>query len=191
MKEQIILILSGSFNPVHYGHLELLIKAKEYMEKHYNYIVIYGFLSPSSDKYVQSKLHDEAIPLSDRINMCNMISKEYTWIKVFKEGLMSGSHIANILTRQYKMNVYEIGGADFINKTKINNNRKIICFPRKDYNLQYTNTKLYHHNIIIIEEEIKDVSSTLIRKLIKNYKEIDLNLLLQLTSIEIINYMII
>ena len=59
--EPIILILSGSLNPPHYGHLDMLIKAKEYMETHYNYMVIYGFLIPSSDEYVEYKLGKEAI----------------------------------------------------------------------------------------------------------------------------------
>lgn len=183
MKNKIILLLSGSLNPVHYGHLEMLIKAKEYMERCCNCTIVYAFLAPSSDKYVESKLGSEAISLANRNEMCFMIAKGYDWIKVFIDGIASGSKIASILSKQYKMDVYEIGGADFINRTKIKAWRKMICFARKG-SIVKDEDKL---NIVFIEEEVKDVSSTLIRKLTKEKKYEDV-IEMKLTSQEIVEF---
>jgi len=182
-KETIILILSGSLNPPHYGHLEMLLKAKEYMETKFNYKVKYSFLIPSSDEYVKMKLGKDALSLENRIKLCNILVKDYDWIKVYPSGIACGNRNAKIIMNEYKMKVYEIGGTDFINKIKIHNNRNIICIARKDYQI------ISKNNLIMIDEPVRDISSTMIRQLIQNNKIDDL-IRMNLTNIDIINYII-
>lgn len=49
-----ILVSTGSFNPVHQGHLHMMESAKECIQSQ-GWTVLGGFLSPSHDKYVHTK----------------------------------------------------------------------------------------------------------------------------------------
>ena len=50
-----VLLSTGSFNPVHAGHVSMLESAKTQVESQ-GYDVVAGFLSPSSDLYVKPKM---------------------------------------------------------------------------------------------------------------------------------------
>lgn len=52
---QAVVISTGSYDPLHEGHMESLIRAKEYIENNENAKVIAGFMSPSHDAYVRLK----------------------------------------------------------------------------------------------------------------------------------------
>jgi nicotinic acid mononucleotide adenylyltransferase len=52
---QAVVISTGSYDPLHEGHMESLIRAKEYIESNGNVKVIAGFMSPSHDAYVRLK----------------------------------------------------------------------------------------------------------------------------------------
>ena len=73
---KVVLLITGSMCPVHKMHLNALKMAGEYLEKHYNYNVLGGFISPSNDAYVFGKLGDKAIPFTDRVNMCRLAVDE-------------------------------------------------------------------------------------------------------------------
>ncbi len=64
-----VLVATGSFNPVHKMHVHMLETAKSYLEsgarKRYT-VVVGGWLSPSHDAYVSRKLCKEWIPAADR-----------------------------------------------------------------------------------------------------------------------------
>ena len=96
-----------------------------------------------------------------------MLVEMYDWIKVYPSGIASGYKNALEITKEYGVKVYEIGGTDFINKTKTFNGRNIICIARKD------NKLIHQNNLIIIKDEVRNISSTMIRNMIKNIKEID------------------
>jgi hypothetical protein len=57
----IILVLSGSFNPIHRMHLQTFLAAKDLLEKKYSRKVVAGYVSPSSDSYVKQKLKETAM----------------------------------------------------------------------------------------------------------------------------------
>ncbi len=46
----VLLVATGSFSPVHYGHLEMLNEAKRALERDTNVVVVGGYLSPVSDR---------------------------------------------------------------------------------------------------------------------------------------------
>ncbi|CAG8562278.1 294_t:CDS:1 [Paraglomus occultum] len=81
----IVLLTTGSFNPVHTYHIHNLELAKSTLEKSSpNNIVIGGFLSPSQDLYVRSKLGRFAIEADHRITMCQLATMHSNWIDVCK-----------------------------------------------------------------------------------------------------------
>ena len=75
-KLKVVLLITGSMCPVHRMHLNALKTAGDYLEKHYGYHVLGGFISPSSDSYVNRKLGEKAIPFVDRAKMCHLAVKE-------------------------------------------------------------------------------------------------------------------
>ena len=79
----IVLLTTGSFNPIHTYHVHNLELAKSALEKSSpNNIVIGGFLSPSQDLYVRSKLGRFAIDVDHRITMCQLATMHSNWIDV-------------------------------------------------------------------------------------------------------------
>jgi nicotinamide mononucleotide adenylyltransferase len=90
-KENVVLIQSGAFNPIHRAHISNMIKTKEYLERVHGFRVIGGYLSPSHDQYVQAKLDDEFISGHHRIRMCEEAIKEASqehWLIVDKAEIM-------------------------------------------------------------------------------------------------------
>lgn len=55
MHKQAVVISTGSYDPLHEGHMESLVRAKEHIEGLGDTKVIAGFMSPSHDAYVRMK----------------------------------------------------------------------------------------------------------------------------------------
>jgi len=54
-KTPYVLLNTGSYCPVHPGHLLFLANIKKFLEQNFNIIVLGGYISPSHDDYVSSK----------------------------------------------------------------------------------------------------------------------------------------
>lgn len=78
----IAFLSTGSVNPIHISHIKLFFIAKEAIEASGKYKVICGFVSPSQDRYVNSKLPLEAIDSSHRIAMAKLATADWDWIDV-------------------------------------------------------------------------------------------------------------
>lgn len=52
---QAVVVSTGSYDPLHEGHMESIVRAKEYIEASGKAKVIAGFMSPSHDSYVRRK----------------------------------------------------------------------------------------------------------------------------------------
>ena len=82
-KQPVVLLMSGAFNPIHKQHIGTLEIAKKEIEAKDSTIkVVAGYLSPSSDFYVQKKLKDEAINADHRIKMIKLALEKSDWIDV-------------------------------------------------------------------------------------------------------------
>lgn len=86
-KENVVLIKTGSLNPIHRSHISNMIKTKYYLENIYNLNVIGGYISPTHDQYVKRKLGKEFISSQHRIHMCQKAIEEENqqhWLSVDK-----------------------------------------------------------------------------------------------------------
>jgi nicotinic acid mononucleotide adenylyltransferase len=81
-KGMCFLVLSGSFNPVHRQHLNILSLSRNHF-RNLGWSVIAGFLAPSTDEYVRSKLGADAMSLDRRIQLCELaVREELGWADV-------------------------------------------------------------------------------------------------------------
>lgn len=79
-KKGIILVSTGSFAPVHKGHLDMMEVAKASLEEQ-GHEVLGGYLSPSHDVYVQSK--GDSLPFIDeRLYTLQKELEDHPWLMV-------------------------------------------------------------------------------------------------------------
>lgn len=74
-----IILATGSFNPLHDGHVEMVFKAKEACMAA-GYDVIGGYFAPDHDKYVSTK--PNSISINHRIELINSKIKHVDWLAV-------------------------------------------------------------------------------------------------------------
>jgi nicotinic acid mononucleotide adenylyltransferase len=72
-----VLLCTGSLNPVHVTHLKVFDIAAKLLKEQYSVDCLVGFLSPSSDLYVQDKLGVNALSFRDRHHMCVLSCQEH------------------------------------------------------------------------------------------------------------------
>eukprot|EP00126_Sphaerothecum_destruens_P005345 Sdes_comp18708_c0_seq2m9024 len=78
-----VLVSTGSYNPIHAFHLELLDQAKVHLETRHHSIVLGAFLSPSHDQWVRSKLPSDSVLHShDRIETCQLAVQDSPYVCV-------------------------------------------------------------------------------------------------------------
>jgi len=72
-----VLLLGGSFNPTHFGHVEILTACRDYLENTHSYKVVAAFCVITTDGYVQSKVKKEALTFSHRYQLCEATIKDF------------------------------------------------------------------------------------------------------------------
>ena len=107
-KRKCILLLGGSFSPIHNGHIDLLVKMKESLEKKHNYQCISAYLVLSSDRYVSSKLNIFGIPYTKRKELCDIAISNcnHKWIHSSHIATASASYYGEIITRKTEYKKY-------------------------------------------------------------------------------------
>lgn len=122
-KKLITLALGGSFNPIHTQHVEIMQIAKEHLESisGHDLEVVEGFLAPSTDSYLLSKMKrhsssdiDEnfVIKSEHRIRMCNMAIEKYPWLKPISKCFGSAYECGEQLKSSPDHEVVIVIGAD-------------------------------------------------------------------------------
>lgn len=76
-----VLLSTGAFCPLHEGHIKMMEKAKEAVERA-GFQVAGAYFSPGHDEYIKSKTDDEWIPVHNRIQIIREMTKPYPWINV-------------------------------------------------------------------------------------------------------------
>jgi nicotinic acid mononucleotide adenylyltransferase len=179
-----ILILGGSFNPVHQMHIHSFIVAKNHIDSLNKEYVIGGFLIPSTDRYVQGKLGEEAIPLKLRNKMIDLAVEKSDFIlncpwgvsQEFSAGVKIQKIIMDLFPNELQfLNLRTLGGADYTVKRRLWKDGTCVAIARgsdtKEIQLNKSN---WHKDFILIEDEsLKDLSSTKIRKILKDEEKFD------------------
>ena len=195
-KENIILLTTGSFNPIHRMHLEILNIAANFLLLHKKYNVLCGFISPSADCYVKSK-KPPLIPFDLRCKMIktaiNEYNLEYNKIENKKENLKIFLHpwegsqdkfidfpyvIKEIQSRisKYNIKLVYVCGLDLFINCRNYFSKNVIAVDRKPYqnNNKYKSIpgKLIY---IIKDDKTEPYSSTYIKECFakNDYKSIE------------------
>jgi len=80
-KPFVIMLNTGSYSPIHFGHLQMMELAYEKLSK--DYTVLGGYFSPSHDSYVSTKYSGTATYNSDaRIDLCENFVAEHPYISI-------------------------------------------------------------------------------------------------------------
>ncbi|MBX9952510.1 MAG: hypothetical protein K2Y39_25275, partial [Candidatus Obscuribacterales bacterium] len=75
----VVLLMTGSFNPIHKGHLESMEIARQELESR-GYFVAGGYMSPSHHSYVCEKLGNQALPPQQRLELCHLATADSDWL---------------------------------------------------------------------------------------------------------------
>ncbi|KAH3761730.1 nicotinamide mononucleotide adenylyltransferase [Pelomyxa schiedti] len=76
-KQLVVLLATGSFNPVHHMHIRQFEIARHWLNSHENLHVVAGYISPSHDGYLRDKLGDQAIAWTERVRMCELAVEDH------------------------------------------------------------------------------------------------------------------
>lgn len=80
-KPFVVMLNTGSYSPIHLGHIQMMESAYELLSE--KYIVLGGYLSPSHDKYVSKKYEGTAAYNSDaRIDLCETLIYKHPYIMI-------------------------------------------------------------------------------------------------------------
>lgn len=182
-----LIVSTGSFSPIHCGHIKMLELAKEYIES-LDYNIVQGVISLSHDKYVDIKNNGIAkLDIGIRTNLVYEKIKNYDWLTVDRlEGELVSIPInfSTVLERlkkyfEYHLNqnitVFYVFGSDnkefsqsFINNTA---NYHSICIERTGYDFNQFKVNLSNQkNIHFLNNNSKEarLSSTEVRKVTNN-----------------------
>ena len=173
-----IAIYGGSFNPMHIGHEKIVDYVLNNLNMDKIIIIPVGIPSHRENNLEQS---------DTRLKICKEIFKgnkkiEVSDIEIKSEGKSYTYDTLLKLMDLYGENneFFEIIGEDSLKSLKTWKNYeellkicKFIVFRRKDdKNIQIDEEFLNNKNIIILENEYYDISSTEIRNMVKNNKDI-------------------
>jgi nicotinic acid mononucleotide adenylyltransferase len=76
-----VLLTTGSFCPIHYGHIEMMKFARQALENQ-GWQVSIGYISPGHDEYISQKCTDQWINIDRRIQLIQNAIAESDWLSV-------------------------------------------------------------------------------------------------------------
>ena len=80
IKNPVVLLTTGGFDPIHEGHIYMMDFAKKILEKN-GYDVVGGYLSPSHESYVSTKPYYKINPY-ERLDLCQETIKDSEWLNI-------------------------------------------------------------------------------------------------------------
>ena len=168
-------IFSGSFNPIHIGH----IKLGDYLIENHIVDEVWFVVSPCNPLKKQSELLDEYI----RLDMLILALKDKPYFKIsdieFTMPIPSYSHdTLKLLSSQFVDNqFYLIIGSDnalvfdqWKNYSQLLNEFPVLVYPRRNYD--FSEVKNIYPQMVLLSSPYYDISSTEIRDFIAQKKDV-------------------
>lgn len=187
-----VLLLLGSFCPVHYDHIRVLELARKHLVEERSMNVIGGYMCPLPDILVQWKMtkKEHILSTEDRLQMCKLAASDSTWIMVDDWCAQQNppdllflvktiEHFKNLLGPHIQ--VIHICGADSLPRYKsIYTKELIVAVIQRpiefDFNsfLLSPDVKPYRQNVIVVydKEAHVPISSTNVREKISSETDI-------------------
>ena len=193
-KKKIIIGLGGAFNPVHTQHVQVMVIAREFLEKNTEYQVVAGVLAVAPDGYVRGKtrkLQQRAMKAEHRIRLCEIACVEQSdWLRPYPTPCGSALESCKKLREDLKkkgekddLHLAVIVGADrAINrafKAKWSSSKPqdhlTVCIGRKGetkevkelWEKDMKESKVPHpESFFLVGKEASDVSSTQVRSIL-------------------------
>ena len=137
-----LIIMAGSFCPIHKNHIDGLDIALNHLQSTFN--IIGTYIAPTSDHHLERKLKHIPFNLNDRVNMINEVIPSYANLDMSTLGWPNyHTHFEQLLNDYYGNNDVTIiilhgqDGADYYKKTVpqsfIEPRYKIVCLGRNGY----------------------------------------------------------
>lgn len=187
-KLNVILVLQGSFNPIHHGHAETISKAMNYIEENYsrdlNYVI--SMIVPSDNESLKEKFkgcEKEIIPFETRLRMCEIVCSHpiQTWWYTWDNSKIYWSETSKLLKSEaleldFKLEFITVFGGDLYENSK-KFKRNNIWVAREGYENSIPEKEKDDLNnlfFIVRDSGILKISSTEIRNRIRSEQKIDI-----------------
>jgi len=179
-REKVWLLTTGSFCPIHKDHIEMMISVKNFLESSVNYDVIGGYISPTHDCYVSSKMIYRGFPnisAKHRLKMIELLLSEYTekWIQAsdwemtrdrFYDFPEVYSHFQKEFLKQNIKLIYVCGADHAINCGLLSTQSMHVTVVQRGSKPLYSGSP----SVMIVSSSLSDKSSTEVRKLMTERK---------------------
>lgn len=174
-RQRAILISTGSFCPIHKGHLKLLDIAASFLSKEHKIDALLGIISPKSDLFVSLKYGQSAIRFEDRCEMSRLACKEHNLQKSEDKEILhivtdtrDGSQVDFIdfqfVYNRLKKEINEkfsaenllvlfVCGGDMFNDRQCSEREFIVGISREEFRIE-TETNIQNH-LYICSDQIK------------------------------------
>ena len=187
-------IMGGTFNPIHLAHLYIAYEAKEQLNLDKVIFMPAGNPPHKKDTIIDAKFRYEMV----RRAIEGYEGFEINSYEIEKNGYSYTYETLNVL-KEVNLKLYFIAGADSLmdiekwkNTKEVLNNCTFVVFNRGEFNREtlksqkeYLENK-YQAEIVLLDIMSIDISSTIIRKRIKEEKKVDF--FLPNKVLEYINY---